>query len=251
MRHLILAGLVVTLVVPSLAWAASVANPAAVMTSENYGFTMEVANQKVEIDNDLTESRRYLGKAIWGATDRLDFYAKMGVSDLKVYTDHYPDFRGDEKMTYGGGVRYLVAEADDPDFQAFIDFQGLGFSSQGSILMMRDEGSNVWFEKHYSEYDWREYQLSFFAAWKRDIWQPYVGFALLNARGEVNRGLYIVSDDTEVYQESSSDEFSEGTIPRLVIGSDFSLGGNGRLSGEMTFSQGNISFFVGLSELWH
>ena len=53
MRHLILAGLVVTLVVPSLAWAASVANPAAVVTTENYGFTMEVENQKVEIDNDL------------------------------------------------------------------------------------------------------------------------------------------------------------------------------------------------------
>ena len=251
MRHLILAGLVVTLVVPSLAWAASVANPAAVVTKENYGFTMEVENQKVEIGNDLTESRRYLGKAIWGATDRLDLYAKLGISDLKVCTDHYPDFRGDEKMTYGGGIRYLLAGADDPKFQAFIDFQGLGFSSPGSVWMMRDQGNDVWFEKHYSDYDWREYQLSFFAAWKREIWQPYIGFALLNAQGTVTRDLYIVADDVEVYQESSSDDFSEGTIPQMVVGSDFLLGGSGRLSGELKFSQGNISFFVGLSEFWH
>ncbi len=251
MRHLILAGLVVGLVVPSLAWAASVANPAAVVTTENYGFTMEVENQKVEFDNDLTESRRYLGKAIWGATDRLDFYVKLGVSDLKVYTDHYPDFRGQEKMTYGGGIRYLLAQAEDPDFEFFIDLQGLGFSSQGSILMMRQEGNDLWFEKHYGDYDWREFQLSFFAAWKRDIWQPYIGFALLNVQGKVSRDLYIVADDVVVYQKSSSDDFSEGTIPRIVIGSDFPLGGSGRLSGELTFSQGNISFFVGLSELWH
>ena len=251
MRHLILASLVVTLAVPSLAWAASVANPAAVVADENYGFTMEVANQKVEIDNDLTESRRYLGKAIWGATDRLDFYAKLGVSDLKVCTDHYPAFRGEEKITYGGGIRYLLAQTQNQDFEAFIDFQGLGFSSPGSISMMREEGGDLWFEKHYSDYDWREYQLSLFATWKRDVWQPYVGFALLNVQGEVSRDLYIVADGVEVYQESSSDEFSEGAIPQLVIGSDFPLGGSGRLSGELTLSQGNISFFVGLSELWH
>jgi hypothetical protein len=143
MRHLILAGLVVALVVPSLAWAASVANPAAVVTKENYGFTMEVANQKVEIDNDLTESRRYLGKAIWGATDRLDFYVKLGVSDFKVYADHYPDFRGEEKMTYGGGARYLLAEAENPDLEAFIDFQGLGFSSPGSVWLTRSTRASM------------------------------------------------------------------------------------------------------------
>jgi hypothetical protein len=251
MRHLILAGLVVALVVPSLAWAASVANPAAVVTKENYGFTMEVENQKVEIDNDLTESRRYLGKAIWGATDRLDFYVKLGVSDLKVYTNHYPDFRGQEKMTYGGGIRYLLAQAEDPDFEAFIDFQGLGFSSPGSVWLMRADSNNVWLEKHYSDYDWREFQLSFFAAWKRDIWQPYIGFALLNVRGKVSRDLYIVDGDVEMYQASGSDKFSEGTIPQIVVGSDFALGGSGRLSGELKFSQGQISFFVGLSELWH
>ena len=251
MRHLILAGLVVALVVPSLAWAASVANPAAVVTTENYGFTMEVENQKVEIDNDLTESKRYLGKAIWGATDRLDFYVKLGVSDLKVHTGHYPDFRGQEKITYGGGIRCLLAEAENPALQAFIDFQGLGFSSPGSVWLMRDEGNDVWLEKHHSDYDWREFQLSFFAAWKRDLWQPYIGFALLNVQGKVSRNLYIVSDDAEVYQASSSDEFSEGTIPQIVVGSDFPLGGSGRLSGELKFSQGHISFFVGLSELWH
>jgi len=251
MRHLILAGLVVALVVPSLAWAASVANPAAVVTKENYGFTMEVENQKVEIGNDLTASKRYLGKAIWGATDRLDFYAKIGISDLKVYTDHYPDFRGEEKITYGGGIRFLLAEAKNPDIQAFIDFQGLGFSSPGSVWLMREEGNDLWFEKHYSDYDWREFQLSLFAAWKRDIWQPYIGFALLNVQGKVSRDLYIVANDVEVYQASSSDEFSEETIPQLVVGSDFALGGSGRLSGELKFSQGNVSFLVGLSELWH
>jgi hypothetical protein len=221
------------------------------MTGENYGFTMEVANHKVEIDDDLTESRRYLGKAIWGVTDRLDLYIKMGISDLKVYTGHYPDFRGEQKITYGGGVRLLLAEYGDPGLQAFIDFQGLGFSSPGSIRMTRGEGDHVWFEKYYSDYDWREYQLSLFAVWEREIWQPYIGLALLNVQGEVNRDLYIVSGGVEVYQGSSIDEFSEGTIPQLVIGSDFPLGGSGRFSGELILSQGNVSFCLGLSELWH
>jgi hypothetical protein len=67
----------------------------------------------------------------------------------------------------------------------------------------------------------------------------------------VSRDLYIAADGVEVYQESSSDDFSESTIPQIVVGSDFQLGGGGRLSGELKFSQGNTSFFVGLSELWH
>jgi hypothetical protein len=251
MRHLISAGLVLTLVVPSLALAASAANPASVVAKENYGFTMEVENQKVKIGDDLTEARRYLGKAIWGATDRLDFYLKLGVSELKVYADHYPDFRGHEKMTYGGGVRFLIADSEDPSFQAFIDFQGLDFSSPGSVMMMRGEGDDIWFEDHRTEYDWREYQLSVFAAWKREIWQPYVGFAILSVQGKVGTDLYILEDGEEMYQESTSDDFSEDTIPRLIIGSDFLLGGSGRLSGELILSQGNVSFFVGLSELWH
>ncbi len=251
MRNLIFAGLVVALVVPTLAHAASIANPAAVVAKENYGFTMEVENQKVEIDKDLTESRRYLGKVIWGATDRLDFYAKLGISDLKVYGSDYPDFRGEEKMTYGGGVRWMIVTASDPDFEAFLDFQGLGFSSPGSVWQMKGEDEDVWFEKTSAMYDYREFQLSFFAAWKREIWQPYLGLALLNARGNVERDVYTVSDGVEVYEGSTKRDFSESVIPQIVVGSDFLLGGSGRLSGEFRFNQGQISFFVGLSELWH
>jgi hypothetical protein len=251
MRHLILAGFVVALVVPSLAQAAGVANPATVVSKESYGFTMEVENQKVEIDKDLTESRRYLGKAIWGVTDRLDFYAKLGVSALNVYSDYYTDFRGDEQMTYGGGIRYLLIRTEDPGLDFILDFQGLGFSSTGSVWRVRGEDDDVWFEKTYATYDWREYQFSFFTTWTREIWQPYVGFALLSARGEVARDLYIVSDDVEVYQDGNTNEFSESVIPQLTVGSDLMLGGTGRLSGEFKYSQGHVSFFVGLSELWH
>lgn len=251
MRHLILAGLVVALVVPSLAQAAGVANPATVVNQENYGFTMEVENQKVEVDNDLTESRRYLGKAIWGATDRLDFYVRLGASALRVDSDDYSDFRGDEQMTYGGGVRYLLVTAKDPDLDFILDFQGLGFSSSGSVWHVRGEKDEAWLEKTYTTYDWKEFQFSFFATWTREIWQPYVGLALLSVNGEVHRDLYIISDGAEVYQGSGKNDFSESIVPQIAIGSDFTLGGSGRLSGELKFNQGHVSFSVGLSELWH
>ena len=135
MKRLILAGLVAAMAIPSLASAASVANPAAVVGRENYGFTMEVENQKKKIDDELVESRRYLGKAIWGATDRIDLYVRLGISDQKVYAQGAPDFRGDEAMTYGGGVRLLIAETESPNVQAFLDFQGLGYSSKGTVYV--------------------------------------------------------------------------------------------------------------------
>ena len=251
MRRLILAGLVAVLAVPSALSAASVANPAAVVGKENYGFTMEVENQKKEIDGDLTESRRYLGKAIWGATDKFDLYVRLGVSDQKVYADGAPDFRGHEGMTYGAGLRFLIAETENPNLQAFFDFQGLGYSSDGTVYVPRTSGDDAWVEKYYNVYDMREYQFSFFAVWKREIWQPYIGFSLINISGDVKRDLYLIADDSEVFEDSSRDEFGENAIPEFVAGGDISLGDAGRLSGELRFGQGEISFFVGLSELWH
>jgi hypothetical protein len=251
MKRLILAGLVVALAVPSLVSAASVANPAAVVGKENYGFTLEIENQKKEIDGDLTESRRYLGKAIWGATDRFDLYVRLGVSDQKVYADGAPGFRGHEGMTYGAGIRFLIAETAKPNLQVLFDFQGLGYSSNGTVYVPRTSGDDAWVEKYDNVYDMREYQFSLFAVWKREIWQPYIGFSLTNISGEVKRDLYLIADDSEVFEKSGKDEFGENAIPEFVAGGDINLGTSGRLSGELRFAQGEISFFVGLSELWH
>jgi hypothetical protein len=225
MKRLILAGLVVALAVPSLVSAASVANPAAVVGKENYGFTLEIENQKKEIDGDLTESRRYLGKA--------------------------PGFRGHEGMTYGAGIRFLIAETAKPNLQVLFDFQGLGYSSNGTVYVPRTSGDDAWVEKYDNVYDMREYQFSLFAVWKREIWQPYIGFSLTNISGEVKRDLYLIADDSEVFEKSGKDEFGENAIPEFVAGGDINLGTSGRLSGELRFAQGEISFFVGLSELWH
>jgi hypothetical protein len=211
---------------------------------------MEVENQKKEVDKDLTESRRYLGKAIWGATDRLDIYVKLGASDLKVY-GREADFRGNDGMTYGAGVRFLVAQAEKPELEAFLDIQGLGFTSQGTVWTQKSQDNDFWWERYDNTYDWREVQFSFFGVWRRQIWQPYIGLSITNIWGDLNRDIYRIADDSAVYQGSAKDEFGENGIPEFVAGGDIFLGDTGRLSGELRFGQGQISFFVGLSELWH
>src|SRR5512137_1994255 len=123
MRCLIVASLAVGLVLPAVASAGSAANPALTVGRENFGFSFEIEKQKKDLDGDLATSTRWLGKAIWGVTDKLDLYARLGASDLTIPVAGGPDFHGKRGMTWGGGGRYMVAEVPKPAVKTYLDIQ--------------------------------------------------------------------------------------------------------------------------------
>jgi hypothetical protein len=51
--------------------------------------------------------------------------------------------------------------------------------------------------------------------------------------------------------EKSGNDFREYGIPELIMGTDISLGGTGRLSAEIRLSDdSDVSYFIGVSELY-
>ncbi len=249
MKSVILAGLVAALVLPSLAAAAGVGNPASLVGRENYGFTMEIENQKKQIEGDPVESRRYLGKIIWGFRDNLDLYARLGVSDLRVRAAGSPTFNGSTGMTYGGGATIRFMEIDMPHMLVLFDVQALSYYSGGDVAVPMSLGSDYWVDKYDNRYRWNELQFSLFTTWERETWEPYLGVSVTNAFGEVRKNIYRITESGEDFLGTESNKFSEDAIAELVLGMDVAIGGTGRLSGELRVGEKNLSFVVGLSEL--
>jgi hypothetical protein len=242
--------LVACLVLPSLAAAAGVGIPASLVGKENYGFTAEVENQKKEIEGDPVESRRYLGRVIWGATDWMDVYARLGASDLKVRAAESPAFEGNDGMTYGGGLTVRVLDTDDPDITGLFSVQALSYYSKGSMVVPETYDGDIVVYKYDNRYRWSEIQFSVLAAWERDVWRPYIGLSVTNAFGSVRKKVYRnISGDYDYYGRKSN-KFSEAAIPEMVLGLDVGIGGTGELSGEVRIGGDHLSFVLGLSELY-
>ena len=250
MRSVIFASLVAALALPSLVAAAGVGNPASLVGRDNYGFSMEVEDQQKEIEGDPVESRRYLGKIIWGVTDKVDLYARLGVSDLKVHADGSPAFRGSEGMTYGGGVTFQFMEIESPHLTALFNVQALSYYSEGDVVVPMSLGSDYWVDKYDNRYRWSELQFSVFTQWERERWEPYIGLSVTNAFGEVRKNMYRITEGGQDFLGTETNEFSEDAIPELILGADVGLGGTGRLTGELRISSKDLSFVVGLSELY-
>jgi hypothetical protein len=250
MKLTFLAVLVASLVLPSLASAAGVGNPASLVGKENYGFTLEVEDQHKVIEGDPVESRRYLGRVIWGATDWMDIYARLGASDLTVHAAGSPVFRGSEGMTYGGGFTARFLEMYEPPITGLFSIQALSYYSEGEIAVPMAEGEDSWVEKYDNRYRWSELQFSVLAVWRREVWSPYTGLAVTNAFGEVKRDVYRLTGAGLEFMGTEKNEFSEDAIPEFVLGVDVGLGGTGKLSGELRIGEDDISFVVGLSELY-
>jgi hypothetical protein len=250
MRSVIFAILVAALALPSLAAAAGVGNPASLVGRENYGFTMEVEDQHKEIEGDPVESRRYLGKLIWGFTDNIDLYARLGVSDLRVHADGSPVFRGSEGMTYGGGMTVQFMEIESPHLTVLFNVQALSYYSEGDVVVPMSLGDDYWVEKYENRYRWSELQFSVFTQLERERWEPYIGLSMTNAFGEVRKNVYRVTEAGQHYHGSESNEFSEDAIPELILGMDVGIGGTGKLAGELRIGSKDLSFVVGVSELW-
>ena len=244
MRYAIIVGLAVGLVLPSLASAGSAANPASTVGRENFGFAFEIENQVKNVDRDQTASKRWLGKVIWGATDRLDIYAKLGASDLKIGTDDQV-FEGKRGMTWGGGGRLLIGTIEQPNLAAYLDAQMISFHTAADFRGVGDAGPY----RAYERYKWNELQFSLFGIWRHEVFAPYLGVGVTHLFGNVKKEVYV----NEVRRDDLDQayDFAEDAIPEIILGMDLDLGGTGRLSGEIRYDldEENISFFVGASEL--
>jgi hypothetical protein len=252
-RVVLICTLAAALFIPSLGWAAGAGNPAATIGKENYGLIAEGEEQIKRIDGDVMSSRRYLAKFIWGTTDRLDLYAKLGASGLRVAgQSDFPDFdTAPRSMTWGGGGKYILATLDEPVMTAYIDLQMLAFSAESSIDIVKTVGGEGWqdsyTEQHDARYKYREIQFSLITTWHHDVFAPYGGFGLTNVFGHVDRE---VASELSPQISKHGNDFREYAIPELILGMDISLGGTGKLSAEIRLSDdSDISYFIGLSEL--
>jgi hypothetical protein len=253
MKRAILIALAVSLIIPSLIWAAGAGDPAALIGKGNYAIAVEGEEQIKRIDGDLLKSRRYVGKVVWGATERLDVYARLGVSDLRVEDPDYPDFETSPRsMTWGGGARYFVAGLEKPKLAAYVDLQMLAFFAKSSVDIRRTAEYNgdvdTYLETYWARYKYNEIQFSFITKWDHEVFEPYAGFGLTNVFGHVDRE---VRSEIQTGAEKSGNDFREYGIPELIMGLDVGLGGTGRLSAEIRLSNdSDVSYFIGLSELY-
>lgn len=252
MKYFIVAFGIMVIAIPGICFSASAGNPASTIGKETYGITLEGEEQIKRLDGEIMRSRRYVGKIIWGMADRLDVYARLGASDLRVENPDYPDFKtAPRSMTWGGGLRYLLAESDDLPLEAYIDVQFLSFKAKASSDVEKTVSyggwSDTYFEHHYTSYRYKEFQFSFITIWRHEVFSPYGGFALTNVSGHVDRK--VTSDVWEGVTEEGND-FREYGIAEAIAGMDIDLGGTGRFSFEVRLSDdSDISYFIGVSEL--
>ncbi len=252
MKHFILTIVIGALMIPAVSLCASAGNPAVTIGKDTYGFTLEGEEQIKRLDGETLRSRRYDGKIIWGMTERLDVYARLGASDLRVENPDYPKFKtAPRSMTWGGGLRYMLAESSEPSIAAYVDVQLLTFKAKASRDVEKTITYNGWpetyFEHHLTTYRYREFQFSFITIWHHETFSPYCGFALTNVFGHVDRR--VTSDVWEGVTEEGND-FREYGIPEAVLGVDIDLGGTGRFSLEFRISDdSDVSYFIGVSEL--
>jgi hypothetical protein len=156
-------------------------------------------------------------------------------------------------MTWGGGARYAVACLDKPRLSAYVDLQMLSFYSKSTVEVERTITNGDWTDhytvEYYTRYKYNEIQFSFITNWRHDVFAPYAGFGITHIFGHVDREVTSEIEDGII---KDGNDFREDAIPEFIIGLDAGLGGSGRLSGEIRLnSESDLSFFIGLSELWH
>jgi len=251
MKLALIAGLVTVLLVPSIVWCAPMGSPANNVGKENYAVTVEYETQNKKIDDDESSSWRWLTRIAWGPHDNVDLYARIGAANFKVDSED-GTFNGDPGAAYGLGARFATYVSKKHSLLFFGDFQYLGFTSKGNMNVDKyDDFSGAYTEVWSDKYWWGEYQLSLLVSWQRSIWIPYAGLGITWIQGKVDRNLYIDTGDVPYFVESGTDEFSEGAIPEFVGGMDFPLKGTAKFSFELRYGGDDVSYFMGLSELWH
>jgi len=252
MRYSIVLILVIVIAIPSLCFSAGSGLPASTIGKETYGISLEGEEQIKRVDGDIIKSRRYLGKITWGMTDCIDIYGKLGASDLRVEASDYPRLKAAPRsMVWGGGLRYRIIKTYDPDLIAYLDLQYVSFNCKVASTFEKsvEIGGEIqsYKEEHLVKYRYREAQISFIGKWERKVFSPYAGFALTNVFGHVDRRM-----ESEIWEKPRVDgnDFREYGISEAIVGMDLDLGGTGKLSIEIRFSDSDdVSYSIGLSEL--
>jgi hypothetical protein len=251
MKVALIVGLVAVLLVPSVVRCAPMGSPANNVGKENYAVTVEYETQNKNIGDDESSSWRWLTRIAWGPYENVDLYARIGAANFKVDSKGGSTFNGDPGAAYGLGLRYATYVSKKHSLLFFGDFQYLGFTSKGNMSVDKyDDFSGAYTEVWSNKYWWGEYQLSLLVSWQRSIWIPYAGLGITWIQGKVDRSLYIDAGDVPYFVESGTDEFSEGAIPEFVCGMDFPLKGTAKFSWELRYGGDDVSYFIGLSELW-
>lgn len=252
MKVALIAGLMAVLLVPSIAWCAPMGSPANSAGKENYAITAEYETQNKNVGDDESSSWRWLTRIAWGPTENLDLYARIGAASIKVDAAGGGSFSGEPGAAYGLGLRYGHMVSARHNLLFFGDFQYLGFTTKGEVRVESYDPefgqyyTNIWSDKYW----WGEYQLSLMMSWKRSFWIPYAGLGLTWISGKVDRVRYDEAGGSREFGERLTDEFSEEMIPEFVFGIDFPLKGTARFSCELRYGGDDVSYFMGLSELW-
>lgn len=252
MRNSILVLLIVLSALPSLGLPAGSGVPASTVGKETYGISLEAEEQIKRVDGDIIKSRRYLGKITWGMAENLDIYAKLGATDLRVEGSDYPRLKAAPRsMVWGGGLRYQIIKTSRPDLLAYIDLQLISFNCKVRSTFQRslDVGGEIqtYSEDHFVKYRYREAQVSLVGKWEHQVFAPYAGFALTNVFGHIERQV-----ESEIWAEPLIDgnDFRQYGIAEAILGMDLDLGGTGRLSIEIRYSDSSdLSYAIGISEI--
>jgi hypothetical protein len=250
MKVALTAGLLAVLAAPMIAYGAPMGSPAQLAGEDNYAVTVEYESQNKRIDDDLASSWRWLTRIAWGVSDRFDLYARIGAANLEVDAESGGTFNGEAGGAYGLGGRYGMPLNEEHNIVFFADFQYLGYTSKGEMTVQVTDPFGSYTDRWKNKYWWGEYQFSALVVWQRTLWRPYGGLGLTWIDGKVDKNLYRLSGSTEEYMGSETSEFNEGPIPEAVLGMDFPLKGTGKFSFELRYSGDDISYFIGLNELW-
>jgi hypothetical protein len=251
MRVALIVILVTVLMVPSIARCAPMGSPANNAGKENYAVTLEYEQQNKNVGDDKSSSWRWLTRIAWGVSEEFDLYARVGAANLKVDRQGGGTFNGDPSAAYGLGGRFTTSLSEEHNVLFFADFQYLGFTSKGKMSLEKyDDFSGSYTEVWSDKYWWGEYQFSALLVWQRSVWVPYAGLGLTRVDGKVDKNLYIDTDGRPYFAGSETSEFSESVIPEFVFGMDFPLKGTAKFSWELRYGGDDVSYFMGLSELW-
>lgn len=221
-------------------------SPAGNAGKENYAVTVEYEEQKKKVGDDDASSWRWLTRIAWGPAEKVDLYARIGAANLKVDTRDFDTFNGEASAAYGLGIRYATPLSTKHNLLIMGDFQYLGFTSKGEMTMERSDIHGDYSDKWVNKYWWGEYQVSALVVWQRSIWIPYGGLGLTWVDGKVDKNYF----QNGYHLKTETSEFSEMAIAEFVLGMDFPLRGTARFSWEARYGGGDISYFMGLNELW-
>lgn len=245
MKVALIAGIVTFLLVPTVARCAPMGSPANSAGKENYAITVEYETQNKKVEDEDYSSWRWLTRVAWGPHDKVDLYARIGATNLKVDMNTGQTFNGDPSAAYGLGIRYATPVSVKHNVLILGDFQYLGFTCKGSVgVEAVDDTGAVYIERLPNKYWWGEYQLSAMVVWQRPIWIPYAGVGITWVNGKADN-LLALGADREI------SEFSEGPVGEFVFGMDLPLKGTAKFSWEARYGGERVSYFMGLNELWH